>query len=74
MKMILGDELQALLLLNYLLDSWEILVVSLNNSVPNEKLTLDMVTDGLHNEESRRNGVEIVSSKSNALISKKQEM
>ena len=73
MKMILGDELQALLLLNYLLDSWEILVVSLNNSVPNEKLTLDMVTDGLHNEEFRRNGVEIVSSKSNALISKKQE-
>ena len=53
-KMILDDELQVLLLLSYLLDSWKTLVVSVNNSVPNNKLTLDMVTDRLRNEEFRR--------------------
>ena len=44
MKIILDDELQELLLLNYLPDSWKTLVVSVNNSAPNRKLTLDMVT------------------------------
>ena len=44
MKIILDDELQELLLLHYLPDSWETLVVSVNNSAPNGKLTLDMVT------------------------------
>ena len=43
MKIILDDELQALFLLSSLPDSWETLVVLVNNSAPNEKLTLDML-------------------------------
>ena len=67
-KIILDDELQALLLLSSLPDSWETLVVLMNNSVPNRKLTLDMVIDKLRNEESRRENVEVVSYESNALV------
>ena len=68
MKIILDDELQALLFLSSLPDSWETLVVLMNNSVPNRKLTLDMVIDKLRNEESRRENVEVVSYESNALV------
>jgi len=35
MEILLDDELLALLLLSSLLDSWETLVVSLSNFVPN---------------------------------------
>ena len=45
--------------------------MSVNNSVPNRKLTLDMVTDRPRNEESRRKSVETVPSESNALVSEK---
>ncbi|GFZ11016.1 hypothetical protein Acr_22g0004140 [Actinidia rufa] len=48
------DEMQALLLLSSLLESWETLVVSLSNSAPNGKLTTSMVMDALFNEEARR--------------------
>ncbi|GFS31257.1 hypothetical protein Acr_00g0016490 [Actinidia rufa] len=48
------DEMQALLLLSYLLESWETLVVSLSNSTPNGKLTTSMVMDALFNEEAQR--------------------
>ncbi|GFZ05353.1 hypothetical protein Acr_17g0009250 [Actinidia rufa] len=48
------DEMQALLLLSSLPESWETLVVSLSNSAPNEKLTTSMVMDALFNEEARR--------------------
>ena len=54
MKMKLEDELQALLLLSSLPDSWDTLVVSLSNSAPDGKMTMDMVTASLLNEESRR--------------------
>ena len=70
---ILDDELQTRLLLSSLPDSWETLVVSANNSAPNGKLTLDMVTSRLQNEESRRNRVEVVPSESAALVSEHQE-
>ena len=73
MKIILDDELQALLLLSSLPDSWETLVVSVNNSAPNGKLNLDMVTDRLRNKESQRKNTEVVPSKSAALVSKNQE-
>ena len=53
MKLVI-DELQALLLLNSLPDSWEILVVSLSNFAPNGLLQLAMVKDSLLNEETRR--------------------
>ena len=54
MKLIIDDELQALLLLCSLPDSWETLVVLLSNSTPNGVLQLSMVRDSLFNEETRR--------------------
>ena len=54
MKLIIDDELQALLLLSSLLDSWETLVVSLSNSALNGVLQLAMVKNSLLNEETRR--------------------
>ena len=54
MKLVIDDELQVLLLLSSLLDSWETLVVSLSNSAPNGVLQLVMVKDSLLNEETRR--------------------
>ena len=59
MKIILDNELQALLLFSSLLNSWETLVMSVNNSASNE--------------ESIRKSVEAVPSKSDELVSKKQE-
>ncbi|CAH9079859.1 unnamed protein product [Cuscuta europaea] len=50
----LGDEMQSLLLLSSLPDSWETLVVTLSNSAPNGKLTMSVVKDALFNEEARR--------------------
>ena len=54
MKLIIDDELQALLLLSSLPDSWETLVVTLSNSSPDGVLQLAMVKDSLFNEETRR--------------------
>uniref|UniRef100_A0A2N9GFS8 Integrase catalytic domain-containing protein n=1 Tax=Fagus sylvatica TaxID=28930 RepID=A0A2N9GFS8_FAGSY len=54
MNLVVDDELQALLLLSSLPDSWETLVVSLSNSAPNGVLQLAMVKDSLFNEETRR--------------------
>ena len=54
-KMLLRDETQALLLLSFLSDSWEMLIVSLSDSRPNRKLTMSMVKDALFNEKARRN-------------------
>ncbi|KAM1977693.1 hypothetical protein ACFX16_014465 [Malus domestica] len=48
------DELQALLLLGFLPDSWETFVVSANNSTLNGVLTLDNVKNSMLNEEIRR--------------------
>ena len=54
MKLVIDDELQALLLLSSLPYSWETLVVSLSNSAPNGVLQLAMVKNSLLNEETRR--------------------
>lgn len=43
MKIVLGDELQSLLLLSSLSDNWETLVVSLSSSLPNGVLSLLVV-------------------------------
>ncbi|GFZ19756.1 hypothetical protein Acr_28g0004610 [Actinidia rufa] len=48
------NEMQALLLLSSLPESWETLVVSLSNLALNGKLTTSMVMDALFNEEARR--------------------
>ena len=67
MKMKIEDELQALLLLSSLPDSWDTLVISLSNSAPNGKLTMDMVKDSLFNEEARRKE-QGISSETEALV------
>ena len=54
MKLVIDDELQALLLLSSLPNSWETLVVPLSNSAPNGVLQVAMVKDSLLNEETRR--------------------
>ena len=50
----IDDELQALLLLSSLPKSWDTLVVTLSNSAPDGKLSMDGVADSLMNEEARR--------------------
>lgn len=62
----LGDEEHALLLLSSLPDSWEILVISLNNSTPNGTFTMALVKDALFSKEAWRN--EIVVDQSNAFV------
>ena len=52
MKIVPENELHVLLLLSFLFDSQKTLVVSVNDSVPNGKLTLDI--NRLRNEEFRR--------------------
>ena len=54
MKLELDDEVQVLLLLSSLPDSWETLVVSLSDSTPNGVITINMVKDNMFNEEARR--------------------
>ncbi|KAK4428828.1 Retrovirus-related Pol polyprotein from transposon TNT 1-94 [Sesamum alatum] len=52
--MTIDDELQALLLLSSLPESLDTLVVTLTNSFPNEKLSMDIVCHSLLNEAARR--------------------
>ncbi|KAI5345007.1 hypothetical protein L3X38_012884 [Prunus dulcis] len=67
MKMVLDDELQALVLLSFLPDSWDTLVVSLSNSAPQGVFTLDIVKDSMFNEEARRKEQGVVT-ESEALV------
>ena len=54
MKITFDDELQALLLLSSLPESWETLVVTVSNSSPDGVVTMSQVTSNLLNEETRR--------------------
>jgi hypothetical protein len=54
MKLALDDEVQALLVLSSLPDSWKTLVVSLSNSALNGVITMGMVKDSMFNEEAKR--------------------
>ena len=72
MKMNIGDEMQASILLSSLLNSWETLVLTVSNSTPNGILTMDIVKDGLLNEEARRK--EKGESSFGVLVHKKQEI
>ena len=54
MKITFDDELQALLLLSSLPESWETLVVTVSNSAPDGVVTMSQVTSSLLNEETRR--------------------
>ncbi|KAL6198793.1 hypothetical protein ACLB2K_028582 [Fragaria x ananassa] len=54
MGMMIDDELQALLLLRSLLDNWETFVITVCNSTPDGKLTMDNVKSNLLNEDTRR--------------------
>jgi transposase InsO family protein len=71
MKLALDDEVQALLLLSSLPDSWETLVVSLSNSAPSGVITMSMVKDSMFNEEARRKE-QGISSQSEALVTEKR--
>jgi hypothetical protein len=72
MKMVLEEELQVLILLSYLPDSWETLMVSLSNSASNGVVTLAMVKDSMLNEELRRKELGIIS-ESLAFVIKNRE-
>ena len=52
MKINFKDEVQALLLLSSMPDSWNMLVVSISNLAPDGKLTLEMVKNSMLNEEA----------------------
>ena len=54
MKITFDYELQALLLLSSLPESWETLVVTVSNSAPDGVVTMSQVTNNLLNEETRR--------------------
>ena len=74
MKINLDEEVQALLLLCSLPDSWNTFVVSLSNSAPDGKLTPDMVKNSLLNEEARRKEKgSHQSSSSDAYVAEKKE-
>ncbi|GKV40824.1 hypothetical protein SLEP1_g48425 [Rubroshorea leprosula] len=66
-KLAIDDEVQALILLSSLLDSWETLVVTLSNSTRDGEMTLQLVKDSILSEESRRKEQGIMSSESKAL-------
>ena len=67
MKLELNDEVQALLLLSSLQDSWKTLVVSSSNSTPNGVITINMIKENMFNEEARRKELGI-SSNTKAII------
>ena len=73
MKLALDDEVQALLVLSSLPDSWETLVVSLSNSSHNGAITMGMVNDNMFNEEARKKKEQGISFHSEALVAKRQE-
>jgi len=50
----LDDEIQALLLISSLPESWDTMVVTLSNSARGWKLTMETVADSLLNKEARR--------------------
>jgi len=50
----IDDELHPLLILSSLPESWDTLVVTLNNSILDGKISMDTVSYSLLNEESRR--------------------
>ncbi|CAM8949433.1 unnamed protein product [Rhodiola kirilowii] len=54
MGMKIDDELQALLLLGSLPDSWETFDVTVSNSIPDGVLSMDNIKDNMLNEEPRR--------------------
>ena len=53
-KLVSDDEVQELLLLSSLPDSYKTLVVSISNSAPNRLITLSMVTHSFFNENARK--------------------
>ena len=60
------DEVQGLWLLNILPDSWETFRVSLTNSAPDGKVTMEYVKSGVLNEEVRRRSQNSSSSSSHS--------
>ena len=71
MKLVLDDEVYALILLSSLPDSWETLVVSLSNSAPNGVIIVKMVNDHMFNEEAKRKELGIFSNTETFVIEKR---
>lgn len=63
--------MQACLLLGTLPDSWDTLVVALNNSAPKGALSMSMVKESLFNEETRRKE-QGITSQSEALVTERR--
>lgn len=68
-KITFEDEILALLLMGTLPDSFETLVITLSNSAPGGKISLESVKEALMNEEVRRKEKYIASSSSGAYVS-----
>lgn len=73
MKLFLNNEVQALVLLSSLLDSWEILMVILSNSTISDKLTLIMMKDSIMNKTNRQNEQVSIGTDFEALVTKRRE-
>ena len=69
MRIKFEDEVQGLWLLNTLPDSWETFRISLTNSAPNGKVSMQLVKGGILNEEMRRK-TQNFSSHSEMLVTK----
>ena len=70
MKLLLDDEVQALILLSSLPDNWKTLMVMLSNSTASDKLTLTMMKDSILNKANRRNKQGLTDTVSEALVTK----
>ena len=73
-KLTIEDEVQALILLSSLPDSWETLVVTLSNSTRDGEMKLQLVKDSILSEETRRKeqGTTGTSSDQNALVTEQR--
>ena len=72
MKMVLDEELRALLLLSFLSDGWETLVISLSNSSLEDLIALAMVKNCMLNKEDRRKEQEVLSHNEALVIERKR--
>lgn len=68
MEIKFDDEIQGLLLLGTLPDSWDTFRMTLCNSAPNVKVTLDFAKIGILNEEMRKKSHSVSSSSEEAYV------
>lgn len=54
MKVVIDNEMLTFLLLCSLLDSWETFLLTINNSIPNCVLSMELLKGNLYNEKTKR--------------------